>query len=299
MKATVIKFYDEQGNEIKNVSTEILVNGETYVKKEADKQPDYSHLVGMWVKCVNSGFNIRKNTWYFIELVENNRLHLVYNDGSSQKCLGSYVINHFDLTNPLPYNPETVVGLKELPNDGKTYVECLETRVFSDGKPYAYKGLFYKVTNHGSMIEFLSDESGDPHVMGVDFYKSYFLIHTPAKPIWETCRETMWEYDNEVEIETLDSMNDDQDTSLQKLTKHLNALAYLSEVARRCNGDRVVDWTDATQPKYSVRRQKNHLEVIGSEFYYREIIFLDREARDHSFEVDKNIWLDYYDLPNE
>lgn len=32
-KATIIQIFDEQGQEIKNVSTEIVLNGETYVKK--------------------------------------------------------------------------------------------------------------------------------------------------------------------------------------------------------------------------------------------------------------------------
>ena len=34
MKATVITVYDNDGKEIKNVSTEIVLNGETYVKRE-------------------------------------------------------------------------------------------------------------------------------------------------------------------------------------------------------------------------------------------------------------------------
>jgi hypothetical protein len=164
-KATVITVYDNDGNEIKNVSTEIVLNGETYVKREMDKSP----------------------------------------------------------------TPDT-----------------------------------------------------------------------PSKPIWKTCREIMWRYDSDIRIVTnysTGTMN--QDASLYRLNKHLNALAYLSEVARRCNGDRVVDWGNEDEKKYYVRRYKNILETGWSEVYHKEITFLDEEARDHSFEVDRHIWKDYYGLPNE
>jgi len=163
MKATVINVFDEQGNEIKNVSIEIVLNGETYVKKEVDKQPENSN----------------------------------------------------------------------------------------------------------------------------------------TKPIWETCRETMWDYDSENEIETIGYVELKQDESLRKLNKHLNALAYLSEIARRCNGDRVVDWTDIGKAKFHVRRYQNTIEKDWAYNDFKRIAFLDKEARDHSFKVDKHIWNDYYGLPNE
>jgi hypothetical protein len=166
MKATVITVYDNDGNEIKNVSTEIVLNGETYVKMGIGK--------------------------------------------------------------PLPSNPDT-----------------------------------------------------------------------PTKPIWETCREIMWRYQSNMGITTTTYGTITQDESLRKLNKHLNALAYLSEVVRRCNGDRVVDWGNEDQKKYYVRRYKNILETGWSEVYHKEITFLDEAARDHSFEVDKHIWNDYYNLPNE
>ena len=122
-----------------------------------------------------------------------------------------------------------------------------------------------------------------------------------TKPIWETCRDTMWKYDSTVYITTFDGYDSylEQDESLIELTKHLNALAYLSEVARRCNGERVVDWGNEDQKKYYVRRYKNILETGWTEVYHKEITFLDEVARDHSFEVDKHIWNDYYGLPNE
>jgi hypothetical protein len=123
---------------------------------------------------------------------------------------------------------------------------------------------------------------------------------TLTKPIWETCRELMWRYDSDTRIVTnysTGTMN--QDAYLYRLNKHLNALAYLSEVARRCNGERVVDWGNEDEKKYYVRRYKNILETGWSEVYHKEITFLDEAARDHSLEVDRHIWKDYYGLPNE
>jgi hypothetical protein len=121
-----------------------------------------------------------------------------------------------------------------------------------------------------------------------------------TKPIWETCREIMWRYDSDTRIVTnysTGTMN--QDASLYRLNKHLNALAYLSEVARRCNGDRVVDWGDNKQDKFTVQRWDNSLSKFVRCAIFQQIAFLDIEARDHSFEVDKHIWNDYYNLPNE
>jgi hypothetical protein len=165
MKATVITVYDNDGNEIKNVSTEIVLNGETYVKMGMD--------------------------------------------------------------NPLPSNPDT-------------------------------------------------------------------------KQIWETCREIMWRYDSNTRIVTNYSTGTiNQDVSLYRLNKHLNALAYLSEVARRCNRERVVDWTSEEQKKYSIERYRNKLNVNAFCITFQQIAFLDIEARDHSLEVDRHIWKDYYNLPNE
>jgi hypothetical protein len=126
------------------------------------------------------------------------------------------------------------------------------------------------------------------------------LPSTPTKPIWETCREIMWRYDSDTRIVTnysTGTMN--QDASLYRLNKHLNALAYLSEVARRCNGDRVVEWEDYEQMKYFVDREGNELYTNWSTKCYTIVTFLDEAARDHSFEVDKHIWNDYYGLPNE
>jgi hypothetical protein len=165
MKATVITVYDNDGNEIKNVSTEIVLNGETYVKREK-------------------------------------------------------------IGKPFPPNPDT-------------------------------------------------------------------------KPIWETCREIMWRYDSDTRIVTnysTGTMN--QDVSLYRLNKHLNALAYLSEVARRCNGDRVVNWGDEKN-KFSVGRFCDWLYKVVHNETFQQIAFLDKAARDHSLKVDKHIWNDYYGLPNE
>ena len=230
MKATVITVYDNDGNEIKNVSTEIVLNGETYVKREMDKQttPDYSHLVGMWCKFIGyEGVSFSTNKWY--------------------KC------------------------------------EKLDV----DGAPFF-------IANNNNLVAFSLKGTANM------FDLSNPALDTPTKPIWETCRELMWRYDSDTRIVTnysTGTMN--QDASLYRLNKHLNALAYLSEVARRCNGDRVVDWGNEDEKKYYVRRYKNILETGWSEVYHKEITFLDEAARDHSFEVDRHIWKDYYGLPNE
>jgi len=194
MKATVIKFYDEQGNEIKNVSTEIVLNGETYVKKEADKQPDYSHLVGMWVKYWLKWYvnDSHVKGWWCVESVSRDKKDLMikvknWHKEEPTRNEDWKGINDtsccFDLTNPLPYNPDTVVGLKELPNDGKTYAECLEDVKILD-KIRAIKGLFYE---YNQEYDQLHSERGDTadffHLNQQNGLISYFNIHTPAKPI--------------------------------------------------------------------------------------------------------------------
>jgi hypothetical protein len=51
-KVTVITVYDNDGNEIKNVSTEIVCNGETYVKREMDNPlPSTPDTKPIWETC--------------------------------------------------------------------------------------------------------------------------------------------------------------------------------------------------------------------------------------------------------
>jgi hypothetical protein len=153
--------------------------------------------------------------------------------------------------------------------------------------------------NDGNEIKNVSTEivlNGETYVkMGMDNP----LPSTPSKPIWETCRDTMWRYDSNTSIVTNYNGTMNQDVSLYRINKHLNALAYLSEVARRCNGERVVEWTSEEQEKYSIERYRNKLSINAFSITFQQIAFLDIEARDYSLEVDKHIWNDYYGLPNE
>ena len=304
MKATVITIYDSNGNEIKNVSTEIVCNGEIYDKRIITIASDYPNLKGKWVKYqgrkVSSRFT--NGNWYKV-VGDVNEVGFVIDDRNVSNGFHSYNERYFDLTNPLPYNPNTVVGLKELPKDGKTYAECLEDVIHSD-KIRMIKGLFYEMRD-GEIFNHENDNSpqrGFVIKSVIDDFTAHFRIHTPpTKPIWETCRADMWEYDSTVFITTFDGQNShiEQDDSLDKLTKHLNALAYLSEVARRCNGDRVVEWGDSRQIKYSIGRYENSLclEITGCGF--TQIAFLDKAARDGSSWIDKPIWNDYFGIPNE
>jgi hypothetical protein len=235
MKATVITVYDNDGNEIKNVSTEIVLNGETYVKKESQvsttkRHNPESHLIGMWYKCYrgDEDFGFVEGLWYYF------------------------------------YEPSDNDGVSVLTEKHKL------TTGFKDPQRW--------------------------------FDLSNPALDTQTKPIWETCRETMWGYDSDTSIVTnystsTSTMN--QDVSLYRLNKHLNALAYLSEVARRCNGDRVVDWLNGAQDKFIIERYRNKLQTAERSVTFEQTTFIDKAARDHSFEVDKHIWNDYYNLPNE
>jgi len=109
MKATVINVFDNEGNEIKNVSTEIVLNGETYVKKEADKQPGYSHLVGMWVKFIsdNERYGQKKGKWYQVDHIGSRSFPIVIaGDGSLDSR--SWSVDAFSISNPQETNPDEV-----------------------------------------------------------------------------------------------------------------------------------------------------------------------------------------------
>jgi hypothetical protein len=301
MKATVIKFFDAEGNEVKNVSTEIELNGELYVKKELEKPIEYEHLVGKWVKALKDEPSYRIGKFYPITKVNRDSVFIKDEIEVFEWFMSMQnVYRAFDISNPLPYNPDTVVGLKELPNDGKVYAECLEDVIYLNALT-AIKGLFYPCDNKGNLENNEINSFVFP-INGQLDYSHHFRIHTPTpEPILKTCRETMWGYERLRIIQTIGGSDEciKQHESLSKLTKHLNALAYLSEVARRCNGDRVVDFADWSERKYTVIREWNYLKVEWYTTKFNQIAFLDQEARDHSFEVDKHIWNDYYGLPNE
>lgn len=254
----------------------------------------------MWVKLLKGNLGFTQGKWY--EVIGNaNEFGFVKDDKGNSNGFCPNNATWFDLTNPLPYNPDTVVGLKELPNDGKTYAKAKGTfHMKSDNRVFLIEGLWYKNTGK-DLYHTEIDENHSFERIVLDFFSEIGSVENvkPAKQVWETCRETMWDYDSENEIETIGYAVDKQDESLRKLTKHLNALAYLSEVARRCNGDRVVDFADWSERKYTVIREWNYLKVEWYTTKFNQIAFLDEEARDHSFEVDKHIWNDYYGLSNE
>ena len=82
----------------------------TIVKEAVEAKPNYSHLVGKWVKCVGQeerGFT--KNKWYPVEkLNEVDGMPMFKND---ECIIDDFVILtevQFDLSNPLDHNPDDV-----------------------------------------------------------------------------------------------------------------------------------------------------------------------------------------------
>lgn len=72
-------------------------------------QPDYSHLVGKWIRCteLENGWNsfFEVGQWYKVEGINNNRPQHKGFDFNSQSWAK---FNFFDLTNPQDTNPDEV-----------------------------------------------------------------------------------------------------------------------------------------------------------------------------------------------
>lgn len=122
----------------------------TVVENESQPTPDYSHLAGMWVKCVNTeleeSFNVGK--WYKCVGNPSNIKAFLNNNGLEDGFhWGETRVNNFDffdLTNPLPYNPDTRIPLPE----GVEFVEVAGVDYFrmNENQCLAYNGTYFVTT---------------------------------------------------------------------------------------------------------------------------------------------------------
>lgn len=109
--------------------------------------------------------------------------------------------------------------------------------------------------------------------------------------------KTVWEKANEDISNYMGLKQHLEDFGMdEKQVKHIVAYALLSEFADLCNEGRVVDWHVGA---YCIEGNLDELQEVFHIGVKQHIAFLDKEARDHSFEVDKHVWNDYYGLPNE
>lgn len=77
--------------------------------KEAEEQPDYSHLVGKWLKFVSlSERGFTKDKWYLVDKVDDSDGELMFTDDEGWKngFFKGQTKTFFDLLNPSDTNPE-------------------------------------------------------------------------------------------------------------------------------------------------------------------------------------------------
>lgn len=81
----------------------------TIVQEAVETKPDYSHLVGKWLKYVGQeGGFFTKNKWYQVETT-NDSQPMFMNDKCIIDGLGRIMTEYaFDLSNPLDHNPDDV-----------------------------------------------------------------------------------------------------------------------------------------------------------------------------------------------
>lgn len=79
------------------------------VKEAKQPQPDYSHLVGKFVKCVNdiNIFGVKQDSWYQVDHIGRRDFPIVI-VGPGTLDSRSWTEDTFDLTNPQDTNPDEV-----------------------------------------------------------------------------------------------------------------------------------------------------------------------------------------------
>jgi hypothetical protein len=84
-------------------------------ENENKPTPDYSHLVGKWVKCMYSKSDaFTENKWYeFVKIDEDGAPLFIDNSGDENGYTISTTPKMFDLSNPLDYNPDTRIPLPD------------------------------------------------------------------------------------------------------------------------------------------------------------------------------------------
>jgi len=86
-------------------------------QKQEQPTPDYSHLVGKWVKCIFSPITVKYIVGKYYKctgLDEMDGTPIFFNEGEINKESGwADPKRYFDIDHPLPYNPDTRIPLPE------------------------------------------------------------------------------------------------------------------------------------------------------------------------------------------
>lgn len=146
--------------------------------KEAEQQPDYSHLVGKWVKCVDS-YNglVSIGKWYHIEQLDyNSEISVRCNNGNLHSCSKGNSANFFDLSNPSDTNPDEKT-VWEKANEamwkygGGQRVASMDFLGSPDGfqdhfdkqwkhiRAYLFLSKFADLCNEGRVVDFVNEQN--------------------------------------------------------------------------------------------------------------------------------------------
>ena len=93
----------------------------TIVQEAVEAKPDYSHLVGKWVKCLDSRDSDRFTIGKYYQVVGDlNEVSALIDDHGLQNGFVGQNYLCFDLSNPLDHNPDEV-RVFDVPSEIKIY----------------------------------------------------------------------------------------------------------------------------------------------------------------------------------
>lgn len=150
--------------------------------KEAEEQPDYSHLVGKWVKCLHVGFSkaFTVDKWYKCVGIDEEDFapKFIDDSGVENGFMLSSTPTFFDLSNPSDTNPDEK-PLWEKANEAMWRIDSMASfdlsyatedfreqfqKEWKHIRAYLFLSKFADLCNEGRVVDWNSD-SQDKHAV--------------------------------------------------------------------------------------------------------------------------------------
>ena len=164
--------------------------------KDAEQQPDYSHLVGKFVRCVErSGVSYSVEKWYLVNKLDTDGMPM-FTDNLGEKSSFTHegTTIHFDLSNPSDTNPDEK-KVWEKANEKMWRIDSMAsfdlsyaTKEFKEQvqkewkhiRAYLFLSKFADLCNEGRVVDW-TDYKNSKYVVGYDTESLYCTNYNTLK----------------------------------------------------------------------------------------------------------------------
>lgn len=278
--------YNRKGPSVNSFDFTHILTIDEFCALAYPEKEEGSELVGKWLRYKKEGFDIT-NKWFEIKNVEPT-LGLYANSVNALTINGEaapYGDYCFDLSNPLDYNPETLIG-KYLRGHQITSLEIHATNNYPIFRTKESNGNYWVACKDITP----SDVTDTPPIKSLKYEDCFERV----KPVWFV--------DTLGKVKTYHSIREDG-VKTERQAKQLAATIKLMTIMHDANGG---EWVP-NQDEKRVIVAWNPAFGKGSEFFcythtnsfYSPIYFRDYETAQRAYEENKEIFHDYFGIGGE